>query len=50
MTQSDWARLIGPGGGPNGVLAIPEVGDEVWLSLNTVTSTILCFRWALERR
>jgi phage protein D len=33
MTQdaeSDWARLIGPGGGPKaGLLAIPDVGDEV---------------------
>jgi uncharacterized protein involved in type VI secretion and phage assembly len=28
--ESDWARLIGPGGGKKaGFLAIPEVGDEV---------------------
>ncbi|MCA9972370.1 MAG: VgrG-related protein [Anaerolineales bacterium] len=28
--ESDWARLIGPGGGPEaGLLAVPDVNDEV---------------------
>jgi phage protein D/phage baseplate assembly protein gpV len=28
--ESDWARLLGPGGGPKaGFFALPEVGDEV---------------------
>ena len=32
-SESDWARVIGPGGGPNaGFMAVPDVGDEVLIA------------------